>query len=252
MTGKHIQIHKVEVDAAWRWLARAWVLFTREVGMWLVYTVVVIIASLCVAFLIPGVGPLLWAFVAPLLFAGALFVAARIDRGEPVEVAHLLAGFTDAKHRTQLMILGAISAVSQLAIAALAFVLFGGTLLAAFASGEFSGFAVLQGIVGSLALVLVLSLVVAAGLLYACPLVYFQDAGAVEGIKASFRVSIDNLLPLAVAGVIFAVLAILATLVAGLGWLVLMPLTVTAVYVSYADMFAGERAPDAAGPDQQP
>jgi uncharacterized membrane protein len=59
----------------------------------------------------------------------------------------------------------------------------------------------------------------------------------VEAMKASFRGCLRNWLPFLVYGVIAFILALLATLPAGLGWLVLLPVLTGSVYAGYKDIF---------------
>jgi uncharacterized membrane protein len=84
-------------------------------------------------------------------------------------------------------------------------------------------------------LALVVPLLMAVWL--AAPLVVFHDQGAFEAMKASFMGCLKNILPFLVYGVIVFVLAIVATIPIGLGWLVLGPMTVASVYTAYRDIY---------------
>ncbi len=56
-------------------------------------------------------------------------------------------------------------------------------------------------------------------------------------MKLSFAGSLRNILPSLIYGIVWIVLAIVATIPLLLGWLVLGPVSVASVYASYRDIF---------------
>jgi uncharacterized membrane protein len=60
-------------------------------------------------------------------------------------------------------------------------------------------------------------------------------------MKTSFSGCLRNLLPFLVYGVVMLVLAVLATLPIGLGWLILGPMLSASVYTSYRDIYLKPR-----------
>jgi uncharacterized membrane protein len=72
---------------------------------------------------------------------------------------------------------------------------------------------------------------------FAPALVTLHQIAPVDAMKLSFRGSLRNVLPFAVYGVICLILALLATLPAGLGWLVFLPVLAGSVYAGYKDIF---------------
>ncbi len=59
----------------------------------------------------------------------------------------------------------------------------------------------------------------------------------VEALRASLLASLRNWLPMLVYGLLMLVFAIVAMLPMMLGYLLLVPLVMTSVYVSYRDIF---------------
>jgi uncharacterized membrane protein len=87
-----------------------------------------------------------------------------------------------------------------------------------------------------------LLLPVIMGIWFAAPLVVFHDHGAVDAMKASFAGCLKNILPFLWYSVIFMLLAIVATLPLGLGWLVLGPVLAASIYTAYRDIYLRPKA----------
>jgi uncharacterized membrane protein len=68
-------------------------------------------------------------------------------------------------------------------------------------------------------------------------LVALNDMSAVAAMKRSFSGCLRNVLPFLVYGIVMFILAIIATIPIGLGWLLLMPTLICATYVSYREIF---------------
>jgi uncharacterized membrane protein len=79
--------------------------------------------------------------------------------------------------------------------------------------------------------------VLATVVFYAIPLVTFRNVAPVDALKQSLNALLKNWLPLLVYGVITVVLAVVATVPAFLGWLVLGPVLFGGMYASYKDLF---------------
>ena len=72
---------------------------------------------------------------------------------------------------------------------------------------------------------------------FAPALVFLHDMQPIPAMKASFAAGVKNWLPMLVFGLILAVALFFATLPAGLGFLLLVPVFAGAVYASYRDIF---------------
>ena len=237
---------RVDAGRGWGWIVEGWRLFTKAPGIWIVILVIYIIISMILSF-IPIVGALANALLTPVLVGGMLFGAAALDRGETLEIAHLFCGFQDQDRMGPLVLLGAISVAGYVLIALVIMVfLGGGVILGATldstgvlvppeaASGLFVG----AGLVVAL-IVLVISFAVAMALFYGVPLVMLGGQNAWPAAQDSVVACWINMLPLLVFGLVYLVLAVAAVIPLGLGFLVLGPVTVCAVYASYREIFGG-------------
>ena len=89
----------------------------------------------------------------------------------------------------------------------------------------------------ALLVVLTISVLIAMALFYGVPLVMLAGQNAWPAAQDSIAACWINMLPLLVFGLIFLVLMVVAVIPFGLGFLILGPVTVGAVYASYRDVF---------------
>ncbi|HEX9180834.1 MAG TPA: BPSS1780 family membrane protein, partial [Burkholderiales bacterium] len=94
------------------------------------------------------------------------------------------------------------------------------------------------GVLGLL-IALALSVPVAAAMWFAPALVMLRGVAPVEAVKESFAACLKNLIPFLVYGVAGLVLALVASIPFGLGWLALGPVLGISVYTAYKDLFGG-------------
>jgi uncharacterized membrane protein len=71
-------------------------------------------------------------------------------------------------------------------------------------------------------------------------LIMLHDYDAIKAAKESFFGCLKNFVPFLLYGVLYIVLAIVATIPLGLGWLALGPVVFITMYTSYKDIFIGE------------
>ena len=76
---------------------------------------------------------------------------------------------------------------------------------------------------------------------FAPMLVIFGDMAPLPAMRASLRAFLRNFLPLTVYGLLLLPFAIVATLPMMLGWVLLLPVIITSMYATYADMFPARR-----------
>jgi uncharacterized membrane protein len=232
------------------WWVEAWRLFTPNAGTWLLIALVLcgIILAAGVVGWIPLVGQLvgiaaevLW----PALIGGLMLGCRAIDRGNPLLVAHVFAGF---QQRTgPLIIAGAIYTglllLISVAIGGMMIAVFGVSILGVLSGaadpshmGIAYGSAVVAVLLGFLFFLLLLLPLVMA-IWFAPALIMLGGMAPVEAMKASFLACARNMVPFLIYGAIGVVLAIVASIPFGLGWLVLGPVTIASLYASYCDIF---------------
>jgi uncharacterized membrane protein len=225
----------VPAGNGWQWIASAWELFKRNPGGWiLIFIIFFGILMLCSW--VPFIGFVAMDVLTPILMGGVVLGCASLERGGPLEVSHLFAGFREQT--------GALATVGLLYLA--------GTLVILLVVGLIFGFSLVPIFMGAgppetaeaLTLILLASLVMLALLIpvlmavwFASPLVVLHGLKPVDAIKTSFLGCLKNILPFLIYGVIALLLGIVATIPILLGWLVLGPVIMASVYTGYRDIF---------------
>lgn len=234
---------KVDAGNAITWFSEGWQIFKSNPGVWVVMTILLMIASV-VLNLIPLLGSLALMLVTPALAGGLYFAANETLHDQPVEIAHLFVGLTDDEYRTPLLVLGAIFVGISIGAFFLLMLLAGGTIgFSLFTGGmaHHNNMAAMgafgAGMIVSMLIGMLVALTLASLMIYAIPLVLFDDIKPGEALKNSVKACLGNMLPLLVFSVIYFVLSILAMIPFGLGFFVLMPVTTAALMVSFRDIY---------------
>lgn len=226
----------VNVDQAIAWFACGWKIFAQNPGTWVVLGVILLAIDV-VLWHIPFIGSFALALLGPLLIAGLLYGATELQAGRPLELGHLFHAFQDGRHRIPLLLLGVVAVVSAVVCGLILLGFMGGALAGMMAGDPSATIAVGTGAAIAALLVLAILSAVSMALFYAVPLVVLGDVPAGAAMQSSIRACVQNFLSLLVFSVIYTVLAIVATLPLGLGWLVLLPWSIGMLYCSYQDIY---------------
>lgn len=224
-----LTVKKVDAARPIQWFRDGWQVFMSNPLNWaltaLLFGVIAIVLSV-----VPFIGPAILNLIVPVLLGGMLLMV----RSGKVEIMDLFSLFKQESQRNQLLILGTL--------------MLGAGLVAALLSGIFMGNALkvdaVTGIpsfnlgVGSLLFLLLVALIMGMLFMFAPALVVFKDLSAVEAVKAGFNGTLANILPFIVFLVIYMILAFVASIPFMLGFLVLIPVVMGAVYAGYKDIFA--------------
>lgn len=230
----------VEAGRGTAWWGQSWALFMKNPGMWLIFGVVFVIAFFVLGF-IPFIGGLIATVLGQMIAGGWMLSARKLDSGGSLEFSDVFAGFRDKLN--PLLVLGALAAGATLVIVLVTTVLGGGAVMGMMAGGvaQNAGGMMAGAAFGLLAILvaLVLGFIFAMALWFAPALVVLRDVPPVEALKASWSATMGNVGAFLVYGLIWLVAAVVASIPFGLGWFVLMPLTMLAMYASYKDIFEG-------------
>ncbi len=220
------------------WFSCGWNLFKQDFGTWFIMFLILIGLSIVLSF-IPFIGSLTLMIISPALMAGFMYAAAEMDNGNKIEIGYLFQGFKDKERMNKLLILGGIYLLAQLVVMFLAVTLIGGSaMMTASQAGNVDPAAMMtSGMVISMLLVFLLVLAVLLGFVYATPLVMLDNMSPVESIKASYSACLKNILPLLIFGLVYLLLAIVAAIPIFLGFLILIPVSLLAMYCSYKSIF---------------
>jgi len=223
----------------WSWISASWHLFKRQpgmwIGMWLLFVIIMIGAGI-----LPLLGTILTALFWPVFVAGFCVGCRALDEGGELEIAHLFAGF-----RERLGPLLGVGALSLLASLIIGMVVGLGLGAGAFTMmrGDPEAMAALAGTTLALLVLITMALLlpVMMAAWFAPALVVFQGEGVIDSMKGSFAGCLKNIVPFLVYGVVFFLLALVAMIPLGLGWLVLGPMLSASVYTSYRDIYLKPR-----------
>lgn len=239
-----MEIRKLEAARGWTWVKQGYQLLMRN-PLLSISSAILCVLSIFVALMLPAIGVLLAVALMPIMLAGFMRICRALEENEKVEPMMLLAGFK--KHTSSLIALGAFLMLGMM-FASTVMVTVGGEsfaalmeqmhtaedsqlLMQAIANGDSRvSMAVLIG------LTLMLALVVAWQ--YAPILVFFSGISPWLALRASFAGTLRNIIPYTVYSLIMQVLTmLLGILPYGIGMLLLLPLGLTSLYVSYRNIF---------------
>lgn len=236
---------RVDTGRGWGWIVEGWQLFASAPGIWIVILLIYFGVNFALS-LIPLVGGLAYLLLSPVLTAGVLYGADRQARGETLEIGHLFRGFQDQGRMGPLVLLGLISLAGYVLMGLVAV----GFMVGGIAT---SGMALenleqnitpemIEGLfgVGFMVLMLVeltLWAVMLMAMFYAIPLVMLGRQDAWPAVQDSIAACWINMGPLLVFGLVSLVLAFIAIIPFGLGFLILWPVMLCAMYASYREVF---------------
>lgn len=233
------QPRTVATDRGLGWWADAWALFTQSALMWVALALILIV-GLGVVGLVPVLGAVAIGLVSPVLLGSWMLAARKVEGGGALEVGDLFAGFQGSR-LPPLLVLGALLLAALVVIGIVAGVLGAGALFGMFMGGASRSAGGVMAAMGMgfmfLAVCLVLGVLVSMALWFAPALVVFRNVAPLEAVKLSVAATLKNWLPFLVFGVLYVVASIVASIPFGLGWLVLAPVAMLAVYASYRDVF---------------
>jgi uncharacterized membrane protein len=227
------------------WWSEGWRVFTASPALWIGVVVTMVVIAILLNF-IPFLGAIAQALLWPVFIGGLLLGCHALAQGRPLEFSHLFAGFQQGR-TGPLVILGVLGLIVGIVFATLIMMLVFGAMgfsgMAGFLTGDPSA-AMTSAMAGmGVAALLAVPVAVIAYIVFimawwfAPALVALNGADAIEAIKASFGASWKNIGALIVFLLLLLVLAIIATIPFGLGWLVLMPVMFGAMYASWREVF---------------
>ena len=225
------------------WLGDAWRLFKDAPGSWVACFLIFFVIMVVLA-IIPVLGNIAGALISPILIGGLMAGCRALDRNDELEVSHLFSGFSE--RGGPLFILGllefGISLVAMLIAAAIIFFTVGGMFLGVLMGKvpDMSAAMDVSYLFGALFVVLVLVALfipVTMAVWFAPALVMLDGVEPWAALKSSFLGCLRNTGAFFLYGLVWIVLAIVATIPLGLGWLVLGPVTIASVYTAYRDIY---------------
>jgi len=233
-----MQAKSVNAGQGASWFSCGWNLFKQDFGTWFIMFLILIGLSIVLSF-IPFIGSLALMIISPALIGGFMYAASELDKGNNIEIGYLFQGFRDKDRMNKLLVLGGIYLLVQVILMAVMLSLVGGSsMMSAAETGNVDPAAMMTSGMGfSMLLIILVGVAVMLGFVYATPLVMLDNMAPIESIKASYSAAFKNILPLLVFGIIYLLLAVIAAIPIGLGFLILIPVSILALYCSYKSIF---------------
>lgn len=233
-------VHHVAVGHGVRWLSEGWKLFMKRPVLWLA-TALVQTLVIVVVLIVPVLGQVGAHLLIPVLSAGLMVVAHRVQYNEPVSVSDAFTGFKE--HAPAVVNVGVWYMLGWMLIVALGLLLGGGAALSGMAVGmetqyEWLGVAIsVFGIVLAVTMSLLLVLPLVMSVWLAPPLVVFHDISAMAAMKQSFVASWRSMPAFIVAFLLVTLLLFITALTMGLALFIVIPIMAGATFAAYQDMF---------------
>lgn len=237
-----------DAGAGWTWVTEGWALFAKAPLMWIIGMVICFIIAIVMG-LVPFIGSVAYQIIQPVLAAGFMVAARKLEQGGEFELEHLFAGFN--KRLTPLLIVGIIFLVGWIILILIFMVFVGFGVAGAILSGNSDeigaamaasiGMIVLGGLVLTAAMIPLM-----AAYWFAPVLVMIHDVKPVEAMKASFFACFRNFMPFLIYSLVMMGALIVALIPLGLGLLVWVPLAITSTYAAYRHIFTRDVAVEAA------
>jgi hypothetical protein len=235
----------LEASRGAAWWSEGWRIFAAAPLLWVGLTIVLVLIMIALNF-VPFLGTIAQTLLWPVLFGGLMIGCHAMAQGRPLEFRHLFAGFEGGR-LGPLLILGAIAfavgAVIAVAIMILLFGAIGFSGIVGLVSGD--PYAAMTSAMAGMGIGTLLAIPIVIGLYglfllaywFAPGLIVLNRAEPVAAMKASWDASWKNIGALFFCGLVFIGLAIVASIPFGLGWLVLVPVSVGAGYASWREVF---------------
>ena len=234
-----IEPTSVGVSRGLAWVTEGFSFFTRDWLAWIGLSILLIVLTM-VSSAIP-IANIIVPVITPIIGGGLMLGCRKQDEGGELGIGVVFSGFST--HTSQLALIGVIYLLANLAIVFFVVVFFVIVIGGLGAISEFniedpdlllkhSIFLLLAALIGmSLYLPVVMAIWFAPGL------VVFRKLSAVPAMLLSIKACVVNILPFLLYGFVVLVVMIFASIPLMLGWLVLVPVLIASVYISYKDAF---------------
>ncbi len=251
-----MEAQKVNTGHGWLWVNHGYRLIMRSPLLALVLALTGAL-GVYLTLRIPVAGVLLAIILMPILLAGYMRVCRALEFHQKVEPTYLFEGFE--KRTAQLIALGGLM-MGGMVIISIVITTVGGSALsgllenyqttedpdvlvdAMWAAGSSVSLSLMLGV----ALLFVLML----ALQFAPMLVFFDGMTPLAALRTSLVGTLRNIIPFTFYSLILQLFAIIASFIPfDLGWMLLLPLGLTSMYVSYRDIFPTPKKMHAASAD---
>jgi uncharacterized membrane protein len=225
-----MEINKVTIEQSVGWLKSGFSLFSKTWLTWIVGGVAFFVAFFILN-LIPLIGQLLTMALGPLVSVGVIMAIHNFRNGQSSSIGQIIEAVKGKLSPVIVVIL------VNIGLSLISAVVIGGGVTMGAIGGQQSmatGWAVAGlGIIVGLAIGFMIFL----ANVFSLPLIALTNISGVDAVKASISANISNIVPMLVYGVISFVLFFLAMIPLGLGLIVVIPMSIGAIYFATKDIF---------------
>jgi uncharacterized membrane protein len=240
-----LQVQKVSASHGWLWIQHGYRLIMRS-PLQAISLSMMFALGMFMAMLIPLVGVLFAVLLMPVLMAGYMRACRALEYSENINPRYIFAGFES--RTSQLVAVGGLLLLGMIAVS-MATVSMGGqelnAILAGFQTNQDATvlidalFAPESGLRMTMLIGFALFFMLMLAVQFAPMLVYFDQVTPKDALKISLIASVRNILPFSVYSLIMQLIAFVVSAIPfGLGWIILVPLGLTSMYVAYRDIFS--------------
>ncbi len=224
------------------WIGAGWKLFMKAPLMWVVAVVILVVLAVVSGLLV--IGTIVFQILSPVFGAGFVVACRALERGGEFELEHLFAGFK-APHVGNLLIVGLLFLLGGIVILLVGALFAGFSVMMGLVTGSTAD--VTSAVVASTLMMLVavlvmlaLSVPLLAAYWFAPALVVMHGVAPLAAMKESFFACLRNIIPFILYSIVMTVLAVIAMIPLGLGFLVWLPLAIASTYAAYREIFTEE------------
>lgn len=229
-----LEIRQVPAKNAWLWTVQGFQLFRENPAM-LIILLLIYLAIIIPISLLPVVGSVLSALIAPVFSAGLMWGCQALYNKQDLEINHLFDGF---KHNAgQLVAIGGFYMLSLLIIAIFVVMSLDKPTIELLMKGKPVSPEQANAMLLPILTAMLLLVPVLMAYWYAPVLASLNNLNAIDAMKLSFKACAKNFIPFFLYSLIFMGLLMIALIPAGLGLIVVVPLLMTSLYISYIDIF---------------
>lgn len=232
-----------------RWLGLGWDLVKERFWMWIAVIIIYFVVSLIISGilgLIPLIGPLLSPLISAVLAAGIISIAHQQYETKRLDLDNLFSGFHNKRY---ISLMGAycISALILIAGFIVAILVSGSAIMDiyyAMDGGYYSDQYIEEWLVDNSSsfslffiIIAVFGVISTAAYWFAPALILVNGYRAIPAVKASLAAVKANLFGGFLFFVLLLIIIVISVIPFGLGLLITIPLSYTAMYASYRDIF---------------
>lgn len=239
-------VKQVPAANAWLWIVNGIGLFRANPVMWMILLLIYLAIMIPIS-MVPILGSVVSTLLAPIFSAGMMWGCQALARNQELEINHLFQGFK--QNTSQLVAVGGLYMVSLLVIAVLAVLMLDRVAVELISQGKDLSPEQASTVIFPLFIAMCLLMPVLMGYWFAPVLAGLNQLKAADAMKLSFVACLKNMLPFMLYGLmLMAVLmiamwfAVTVHVVFAVAFVGIIPVMMTSLYTSYADIFGVEDA----------